>query len=139
MAVQPETLARMRPYQKINHFPGMYCLARKNHLGKNLMKLMKQFPEEYSFFPQTWLLPAELSDFRNQFNSHVQSGNEGKTGAKAKKKFKTYIVKPEAGCQGRGIYLVRSADEIPYGEHCVVQKYQSKPHLIEGLKYDLRY
>jgi len=47
-------------------------------------------------------------------------------------------VKPEAGCQGRGIYLIRSPDDIPYGEHCVVQKYQSKPHLIEGLKYDLR-
>lgn len=39
MAVQPETLARMRPYQKINHFPGMYSLARKNHLGKSLMKM----------------------------------------------------------------------------------------------------
>jgi len=34
----------MKPYQKVNHFPGMYTLARKNYLGKNLMKMMKQFP-----------------------------------------------------------------------------------------------
>lgn len=26
-------------HQKINHFPGMFSLSRKNHLGKNLMKM----------------------------------------------------------------------------------------------------
>ena len=30
--------------------------------------MMKQFPDEYKFFPKTWLLPSEMSDFRNQFN-----------------------------------------------------------------------
>lgn len=29
----------------------MYSLARKNHLGRNLMKLKKEFPEHYKFFP----------------------------------------------------------------------------------------
>lgn len=99
MAVQPDMLARMRPYQKINHFPGMYSLARKNHLGKNLMKMMKQFPDDYDFFPQTWLLPAESSDFRNQFSNNLPSGQQSNNEkGKAKKTFKTYIVKPEAGC-----------------------------------------
>lgn len=59
----------------------MYSLARKNHLGRNLMKMQKQFPKEYNFFPQTWLLPAELSDFRS---------NVGKN--------RTFILKPEASC-----------------------------------------
>lgn len=127
-AVQTETLSRMKPYQKINHFPGMYCLARKNYLGKGLMKMKKVFNKPYNFFPKTWMLPTDLSEFRNQF---VQN-------AKEKKKMKTFIVKPESGCQGRGIYLVRSLEEIPVGEHCVVQAYKNKPHLIEGLKYDLR-
>jgi tubulin polyglutamylase TTLL6/13 len=57
----------MQPNQKINHLPGMFSLARKNHLGRNLMKMKKQFPDEYKFFPQTWLLPAEYNDLRNQF------------------------------------------------------------------------
>ncbi len=44
-AVQPEQLSRMQPYQKINHFPGMFSLSRKNYLGRNLMKMRKKFPE----------------------------------------------------------------------------------------------
>lgn len=34
--VQPERVAKMKPYQKTNHFPGMYQLCRKNHLARNL-------------------------------------------------------------------------------------------------------
>ena len=35
----------MKPYQKINHFPGMFELSRKNNLCKNLMKMRKKFPK----------------------------------------------------------------------------------------------
>lgn len=58
----------------------MYNLARKNYLGRNLMKMQRKFPKEYKFFPPTWLLPSEYNDFKNQFN---------------KKKAKTFIIKPE--------------------------------------------
>lgn len=47
MAVTVDQVSRMQPYQKINHFPGMYALARKNYLGRNLMKMRKLFPEQY--------------------------------------------------------------------------------------------
>jgi len=122
-AVQPETLAKMQTYQKINHFPGMYSLARKNHLGRHLMRMKKAFPENYKFFPQTFLLPSEYSDFKAQFS---------------KKKNKTFIVKPEASCQGRGIFLTRSWESIQPGEHYVVQRYLHKPFLIDNLKFDMR-
>lgn len=42
----------------------MYALARKNHLARNLGRMQKQFPDDYKFFPQTFLLPSEYSDFR---------------------------------------------------------------------------
>lgn len=121
-AVVPETLARMDPYQKINHFPCMYSLARKNHLGRYLMRMRKAFPDKYKFFPRTFLLPMEYMDFRAQFN----------------RKISTFIVKPEASCQGRGIFLTRTFESIEPGEHYVVQKYIEKPYLIDGLKFDLR-
>lgn len=43
------------------------------------MRMLKHFPKEYNFFPQTWMLPAEYSDFKKNFNRK-----------------KCYIVKPEA-------------------------------------------
>ena len=52
-----EKWKEMKPFQKINHFPGMYQIARKNYLARNLIKMQKQFPNDYQFFPKTWLLP----------------------------------------------------------------------------------
>ena len=62
--VQVDKLYRMKPYQRINHFPGMYALARKDHLARNLQRMQKLYPEDYKFFPQTWLLPAEFGEFK---------------------------------------------------------------------------
>jgi tubulin polyglutamylase TTLL6/13 len=122
-AVQPERLARMKPYQKINHFPGMYELSMKNHLARNLNKLRKLFPDAYDFFPRTWLIPAELGDFRAQIG---------------KKPAKTFILKPEASCQGRGIFLTKDLNDIDMGSRYVAQEYIKRPYLIEDLKFDLR-
>ena len=103
----------------------MYALARKNHLARNLGKMQKQFPEDFKFFPQTYLLPSEYSDFRTLFKDK-------------KKTNKTFIVKPEASCQGRGIFLTRNLDDVNPYDHYVIQRYLHKPYLIEGLKFDLR-
>ena len=119
----PERLLRMKPYQKINHFPGMYTLARKNTLSINLSLMKKAFPQHYNFFPPSWVLPAEARQLRAQFNDRHA---------------KTFIVKPEASCQGRGIFLVRKYEDIPMAERYVVQRYLHKPLLVDGLKFDLR-
>lgn len=37
--IQSIFLCKMKNYQKINHFPGIYTLARKNHLALNLTKI----------------------------------------------------------------------------------------------------
>ena len=54
-------------------------------------------------------------------------------------------MKPEADCQGRGIFLTRSIEgkelikiELANGRHYVVQRYVTKPFLIDGLKFDMR-
>ena len=121
--VSNEMLYRMKKYQKINHYPSMYCLARKNNLAKNLMRMKREFSKEFSFFPPTWLLPCEWNEFQSQFNE---------------KKNKTFIVKPEALSQGKGIFLTRNWKEINPSEHCVVQRYIHNPYLIDELKFDLR-
>jgi hypothetical protein len=55
--VAPTFLLKMQLYQRTNHFPGMYALARKNLLAKNLMAMKKVCASDFNFFPKTWLLP----------------------------------------------------------------------------------
>ena len=47
-------------------------------------------------------------------------------------------MKPEASCQGKGIYLTREIEDIDTDDHCVVQQYINKPFLMERMKFDLR-
>ena len=122
-AVHPETLAKMKPYQKINHFPGMFNLSRKNYLARNLIKMSKAFPDDYDFYPKTWVLPSEFNDLRQYM--------EEEQGA-------VVIAKPEASCQGRGIFLSKNIEDFSFGVHYVVQKYLKRPLLMDGLKFDLR-
>jgi tubulin polyglutamylase TTLL6/13 len=122
-----ERFRSIQPWQCINHFPGMPNIARKNRMGQNLNKMLKIFPKEYAFYPRTWILPSEMSDFRLNFDSSGNSiGN------------KVYIIKPDAGCQGRGIFLTRTFDTVPTQESVVAQLYIKKPMLLDGFKFDLR-
>jgi len=67
------------------------------------MKMKKAYPNEFDFFPKTYILPGESSEFRNNFID--------KYGRTIQKK-KSYIVKPDNLAQGRGIYLSRNFDKI---------------------------
>jgi tubulin polyglutamylase TTLL6/13 len=54
----------LETYQKTNHFPGMIQICRKNLLAKNLNAMQKLFPDDYNFYPKTWILPQEIENFR---------------------------------------------------------------------------
>ena len=53
-------------------------------------------------------------------------------------KGKFYIVKPENGCQGKGIFLLSNPMKLEKSNQIVVQRYLSNPFLIDELKFDLR-
>lgn len=120
-AITPDQLSALSSDQRINHFPGIFTISRKDHLGKNLKGMSSLFPNSFKFFPPTWVLPKDFPDLKSQFNE---------------KRAKTFICKPEALSQGKGIFLTRKLEEIP--ERCVVQRYLHRPFLIDGLKFDLR-
>ncbi|KAG9394637.1 Tubulin--tyrosine ligase [Carpediemonas membranifera] len=123
-SVAPERLMRFNAFQRCNHFPGMYEISRKDNLSKNLNRMRRQYPEEFDFYPPSFTLPGDSIDFKSYY---------------AKRKTKTvFISKPVAGCQGKGIFLFKSIDDIEVTEPQVVQRYINRPHLIGGLKYDLR-
>lgn len=122
----------MHQVQKINHFPGMHEICRKDYLARNLARLNKLFPKDYNFFPKTWILPNDCNDFKQS------SGGS-----------KCFIAKPDHGCQGKGIFLFKSSKDLltkanpdeADGEmpsNLIIQTYLSKPLLIDGFKFDLR-
>ena len=57
---------------------------------------------------------------------------------KTHKKNKYYIVKPENGCQGKGIYLTNNPAKLEKSTQTIIQRYITHPLLIDGLKFDLR-
>lgn len=120
-----ERMQQLQPWQRINHFPGMSNVARKGRLAQNLDRLRRSFPQEFNFYPRTWVLPAEWGSFKAEFDA---------TG----KSTRTFIVKPDSGCQGKGIFLTQDLERVDSMESQVAQIYVRKPLLIEGFKFDLR-
>jgi tubulin polyglutamylase TTLL6/13 len=53
-------------------------------------------------------------------------------------KNKTFIIKPDQGSQGRGIWLTKNLKEVKINERMICQVYLNKPLLIDGYKFDLR-
>uniref|UniRef100_A0ACB8G6Z1 Uncharacterized protein n=1 Tax=Sphaerodactylus townsendi TaxID=933632 RepID=A0ACB8G6Z1_9SAUR len=111
------------PCPAVGRLPGMAEICRKDLLARNLNRMLKLFPKEYNIFPRTWCLPADYGDFQAYGRM---------------RKNRTYICKPDSGCQGRGIFITRNPKEIKHGEHMICQQYIPKPFLIDGFKFDMR-
>ena len=60
--ITPEQLSSLSPFQRVNHFLGTYNIARKNTLGIHLKKFKKEFPDDYNFFPHTWIWPSDMHE-----------------------------------------------------------------------------
>jgi len=116
-------IKKLKSYQKYNHFPGMYQLANKRNLGRNLMRMFKLHSEEFKFFPKTWVLPNDYSDF---VKHNKQNENQ------------YYIIKPEWLSQGKGIYLTKHKEQINQRSNAVIQEYLQDPFLVDNLKFDIR-
>lgn len=60
LAIQPEVVSKLKPYQRISQWPGISVLTHKNRMAKNLALMKKQFPKDFNFFPETFVLPNDL-------------------------------------------------------------------------------
>nr|XP_051711572.1 tubulin polyglutamylase TTLL11 isoform X1 [Oryctolagus cuniculus] len=119
---------------QVNKFPGMTEMVRKITLSRAVRIMQSLFPQEYNFYPRSWILPDEFQLFVAQ----VQMVKEGDPSWKP-----TFIVKPDGGCQGDGIYLIKDPTDARLAgtlqsRPAVVQEYMCKPLLIDKLKFDIR-
>ncbi|XP_032667080.1 uncharacterized protein LOC116842259 [Odontomachus brunneus] len=123
LSVSIERAKDMKRFQRVNHFPGMTEICRKDLLARNLNRMLKLFPRDYNFFPKTWCFPADHGDAMIYAKS---------------RRSRTFIIKPDTGCQGRGIYLTKHLKDIKSNERLICQVYIARPFLIDGYKFDLR-
>ena len=145
----------LKCYQKVNHFVATYQIARKTYLAKNLKRMQKIYPNDFAFFPRTWIIPNEMNDLwfcqelslrQGELASKKENGDQkGKKESKkhinkydSKSVGFTMICKPDHMSQGKGVFLTHDIDQIPTDELHVVQEYINHPFLIDGLKFDLR-
>lgn len=121
-----EVAGSLEPWQFYNHFPGVWSIARKVELARNLERMAKMMPEVYKFHPKTFLIPGQCNDMKAFMQSIPKKTN------------RTMIIKPDRGAQGKGIMLIQDPDALDeYFESAVAQQY-IKPFLIDGYKFDLR-
>lgn len=137
----------------------MNILCKKNELGKLLNSMQRFNSQDFDFYPKTWILPHDLKAFEQFVEWKREKAERDSELKRTVYEDPFYIVKPEGGCQGRGIFLARDYEEIcmnvPYCSkndgytttqnysgtetmHCVVQEYIDHPLLIDKLKFDLR-
>lgn len=55
-----ESFETVKAWQLINHFPGLNDLiARKSRMYRNLHRIARVLPKEYTFLPTTYVLPED--------------------------------------------------------------------------------
>ena len=97
---------------------GTYNIARKNTLGIHLKKFKKEFPDDYTFFPHTWIWPSDMHDIveynAKKMNIRKQEIESGKLSPDQDKAAPAvvFITKPGGGCQGRGIQILKSFEAL---------------------------
>ncbi|XP_062929507.1 tubulin polyglutamylase TTLL11 [Mobula hypostoma] len=118
----------------VNKYPGMMEMTRKVNFSRAVRTMQELFPDEYKFYPRSWILPEEYQSFVDQVRLSKENDSSWKP---------TFIVKPDGGSQGDGIYLIKDSSDIRmlsnlHSKPAVVQEYINKPFLIDRLKFDIR-
>lgn len=103
---------RLGEMQLLNHFPNHYELTRKDLMVKNIKKFRKEMEKENNpiadkddsggllymdIVPLTYTLPGDYNIFSEEFKKYPNA---------------TWIMKPTARAQGKGIFLVNKMKQL---------------------------
>lgn len=102
----------------INFIPGFQDLSDKKEMSRHLAIMTEFFPEQYLFYPQTWIFPEQTDEISAAWSTR-------RTGC--------YIIKPNGSSQGDGISIVKSEKDLQRVSRLsesVVQEYIDPPLLL---------
>ncbi|CAM9199248.1 unnamed protein product [Chrysoparadoxa australica] len=129
----PEGFRALNRFQKVNHFPGSWCIGRKDRLMRTLFKMKRlHWPSHsqgeenpFDFLPEGYMLPADKRQWLKAADADPRA---------------LWITKPPASSCGRGIKIVPrgGASNVKGSKKAIVQRYVHNPMLINHRKFDLR-
>uniref|UniRef100_A0A0N5BM99 Tubulin polyglutamylase TTLL4 n=1 Tax=Strongyloides papillosus TaxID=174720 RepID=A0A0N5BM99_STREA len=115
----------LKPFQKMNHFPGAFHFGRKDRLWMHLKEMMdRQINNDFFIMPFSYILPKDFESAKK----YLEKSENNKL-----------ILKPPASARGSGITLTTNISQISGETPLVAQEYIEKPLLINGSKFDLRF
>ena len=114
---------KLQPGIIFSRFPAMQDCCRKALFASLLGRVRKLLPptallNDGQLIPRQWALPKQLAEL----TEHVNAASAAAAAAGLPRA--TYIVKPDSGCQGQGIWV--TADPLkqsPYAREAVIQQY----------------
>ncbi|SYZ67546.1 Tubulin-tyrosine_ligase_family [Leishmania braziliensis MHOM/BR/75/M2904] len=154
-------------YQRLNHYAAMNVIARKALLFRRLMQLLRLQTKEGAMSERrgcgaavdcancdqsplerflTLAVPASFSSLTDLGRlAAFQRELTVRTDPSSEPRPVFFIIKPNTGCEGKGIRLTTApAEDLTEEERtdkrreCIVQLYVDRPLLMGGKKFDLR-
>ena len=122
--------------QRASRFPYVGQLSDKGLLTHNIEAMRRMFPNEYSFYPRSFTIPAQLDEYRKSFEETARA-------LENPEKDNLWLMKPRARCCGEGIRIINKAEDAarlvdPNLGEWYTQKFVSPPALIDGHKFVFR-
>uniref|UniRef100_A0A915Q6C7 Tubulin-tyrosine ligase n=1 Tax=Setaria digitata TaxID=48799 RepID=A0A915Q6C7_9BILA len=114
----------IKPYQKVNHFPGAFHMGRKDRLWQHINEMITLWGfDEYHIMPTTYILPRDIKKLKTYLHGNPRH---------------VVILKPPASARGTGISIASKIKQIPKKTPLVAQHYIDRPLIINSAKFDLR-
>ncbi|VDK71121.1 unnamed protein product [Litomosoides sigmodontis] len=114
----------IKPYQKVNHFPGAFHMGRKDRLWQHINEMIALWgTAEYHIMPTTYVLPRDIKKLKAYLHDNPR---------------KVVILKPPASARGTGISIASNIKQIPKKTSLVAQHYIERPLIVNSAKFDLR-
>ena len=120
-----QAFRNLNKYQKVNHFPGSWCIGNKARLGKIMGRMRRMYGKDFHIHAETLCMPMDRRKLANLITAEPRA---------------LWIIKPSNSSCGRGIRVTSSQSLNPKKLHkgTIVQRYLANPYLIGGRKFDMR-
>ena len=112
-------------YNFFDHFPFYKDLTDKDNLFRLYKRMMTEFPYDYNFMRETYIIPDDKKYIDSVSNKYILNKNN------------LWLYKPNNKDKGKGIKILSNFKKIS-NKKAIITKYISNPFLINGKKFDIR-